>query len=172
MGKRSNFERRPHDFYETPKEAVIPLIPWLAAASSYYEPCCGRGALIGHLHDLDPSLICTGASDLERDARAEQYKDGGRLFITNPPWSRDVLHPIIKNLASQRPTWLLFDADWMHTKQAREYLPLCRIIQSVGRLKWIPDSSYTSKDNVCWYLFSEIVPQGFTTGEVLFYGRD
>ena len=29
MGKRSNFERNPRDFYPTPKEAVIPLLPHL-----------------------------------------------------------------------------------------------------------------------------------------------
>jgi hypothetical protein len=29
MGKRSNFERRPADFYPTPRAAVVPLIPYL-----------------------------------------------------------------------------------------------------------------------------------------------
>jgi hypothetical protein len=32
MGKRSNFERRPADFYPTPKAAVLPLIPFLRAS--------------------------------------------------------------------------------------------------------------------------------------------
>ena len=52
-----------------------------------------------------------------------------------------------------RPTWLLFDADWAHTKQARPYLKYCDKIVSVGRVKWIPDSKMTGKDNCAWYLF-------------------
>ena len=74
-------------------------------------------------------------------------------IITNPPWSRDVLHPMITHFAAQGPTWLLFDADWMHTKQSAPYMPLLRKIVSVGRVKWIPDSPFTGKDNACWYLF-------------------
>tara|TARA_R100001377_G_scaffold14880_1_gene7575 strand:- start:1256 stop:1879 length:624 start_codon:yes stop_codon:yes gene_type:complete len=75
------------------------------------------------------------------------------FFITNPPWSRDVLHPMIMHLSLILPTWLLFDADWMHTKQAARYLPYCKQIVSVGRVKWIPDSPHTGKDNCAWYLF-------------------
>ena len=53
------------------------------------------------------------------------------------------------------PTWLLFDADWMHTKQSAPLMPYCRAIVSVGRLKWIPDSAMTGKDNAAWYLFDQ-----------------
>ena len=75
------------------------------------------------------------------------------FFITNPPWSRPILHRLILHLSEIRPTWLLFDADWMHTKQAAIYLQYCRKIVSVGRVKWIPDSPHTGKDNACWFLF-------------------
>ena len=88
------------------------------------------------------------------------------FFITNPPWSRDVLHPLIMHLSSIRPTWLLFDADWMHTKQAAPYLLYCKKIVSVGRVKWIPDSPHTGKDNCCWLLFDS--PTGRPTA---FYGQ-
>jgi len=60
---------------------------------------------------------------------------------------------MIEHFSDMRPTWLLFDADWMHTKQSAPYLWRLRKIVSVGRLKWIPDSRYTGKDNCCWYLF-------------------
>ena len=29
----------------------------------------------------------------------------------------------------------------------------CRKVVSVGRLKWIPGSKHTGKDNCAWYLF-------------------
>jgi hypothetical protein len=77
------------------------------------------------------------------------------FYITNPPWSRDLLHQIIADCSAEAPTWLLFDADWMHTRQSAPFMPYCRKIVSVGRVKWIPDSKMTGKDNCCWYLFDQ-----------------
>jgi hypothetical protein len=160
MGKRSNFERIPRDFYPTPREAVLPLLPHLTAETYYIEPCAGDGALVWALQDA--GHCCIGMFDVESpitnvrtaDAREHTY-DWTECFITNPPWSRDVLHPIILNLSKQAPTWLLFDADWMHTRQSAPFMPFLRKIVSVGRVKWIPDSPFTGKDNCCWYLFDQ-----------------
>jgi len=155
------FERRERDFYPTPREAVLPLLPHLPACCRFVEPCAGDGALIEHIEASGAD--CVGAYDIDprplprhlcvaQDARSYAYPWGG-MFITNPPWDRSILHPIIENLSSCGPTWLLFDADWMHTRQSAPYLPLCRKIVSVGRVKWIPDSPFTGKDNCAWYLF-------------------
>lgn len=158
MGKRSDFKRNKHDFYPTPYEAVLPLLPHLPANVSFNEPCAGDGALIRHLERH--GHVCISATDIEpqwcgihrRDA-FEQKGTQADLFITNPPWSRPILHPLIMHLSDIRPTWLLLDADWMHTKQAAPYMDRCRMIISVGRVKWIPDSKFTGKDNASWYLF-------------------
>lgn len=152
LGKRSNFARKKNDFYPTPYKAILPLLSELPIETKYIEPCCGEDDLINHLSLHDH--ICVGKSDLPDDARTMEYNVAGAdCFITNPPWSRDLLHPIINNLRVQLPTWLLFDAGWMHTKQAREFLLYCNKIISVGRLKWISDSKYGSLDDSCWYRF-------------------
>lgn len=172
MGKRSNFERVERDFYPTPYEAVTPLIPHLCENGIFLEPCCGDGALIEHLEGF--GQICSSASDIMpmvewafvADATREGYTTRGWPFITNPPWDRGVLHPIIENLSAQGPTWLLFDADWMHTKQSAPYIPWLRKIVSVGRVKWIPDSKMTGKDNCAWHLFDQN-----SEGPAVFYGR-
>lgn len=158
MGKRSNFQRVPRDFYVTPQEAVVPLLGFLAPHTEFVEPCAGDGALVRHLEAA--GHVCIGAYDIEprgpgivkEDALKGTWTRDGE-FITNPPWSRDVLHPLIDHLRVQKPTWMLLDADWMHTKQAVPYLKNCLYIVSVGRVKWIPGSSMTGKDNCCWYLF-------------------
>ena len=75
------------------------------------------------------------------------------MFITNPPWDRKILHPLIKHLSNMAPTWLLFDADWMHTRQSRKYIKHCSMIVSVGRIKWF--GNMTGKDNCAWYLFDK-----------------
>jgi hypothetical protein len=80
------------------------------------------------------------------------------MFITNPPWSRDVLHALITNLAKQAPTWLVIDADWAHTLQAAPFQPFLRHVVSVGRVRWVPGSRLTGKDNYAWYLFDATRP--------------
>lgn len=160
MGKRSNFERRERDFYPTPKEAVLPLLPYLWGVSSYAEPCAGDGALVGHIpkhlaraYDIEPRADWINRLDaLQID---ETDLSGASHIITNPPWDRKLLHPMINHFRRLRPTWLLFDADWMHTKQSAEFMPFCQRVVSVGRVKWIADSKHTGKDNCCWYLFGD-----------------
>lgn len=78
-----------------------------------------------------------------------------------------MLHPIIERLSDQAPTWLLIDADWVHTKQAVPFLSRLRRIVAIGRVKWIPDSKMTGKDNCAWHLFDRPDPASPT----LFFGR-
>jgi hypothetical protein len=157
MGKRSDFPRRPRDAYPTPEAALLPLLDHLEPGCTFEEPCCGDGDLVRHLENF--GHICLRASDIAApsgysglDAR-EIDGTSADCFITNPPWQRDVLHGIIENLSRIKRTFLLIDADWMHTKQAAPYMAICRKIVSIGRVKWIPESKNTGKDNCCWYLF-------------------
>ena len=172
MGKRSDFERKPRDFYPTPMEAVLPLLPHLKPNTLFVEPCAGDYALVEHLEAH--GHICTDAFDIEPQHEAVRRIDAlsdwnhaiGNVIITNPPWDRKILHPMIDVFRVKMPTWLLFDADWMHTKQSAPYMPYCRKIVSVGRVKWIPDSKMTGKDNCAWYLFQA------SAGEAVFSPRE
>ena len=87
-------------------------------------------------------------------------------FITNPPWDREVLHSLIFHLTSIKPAWLLFDADWMHTKQSSIFQKMLKKVVSIGRIKWIEGSKNTGKDNCCWYYFDEN-----NKDQTKFYGR-
>ncbi len=164
MGKRSQFERVERDFYPTPYEAVLPLLPHLPPRTQFIEPCCGDGALIRHLEANGHE--CIQATDIEPRMEGAskrhflEYSGIPGIFITNPPWSRPILHPLIRHLSGIAPTWLLFDADWAHTKQSAELMTRCTHIVSVGRVKWFPDSTMTGKDNAAWYRFVKVpVPQ-------------
>jgi hypothetical protein len=177
LGKRSSFERVPRDFYPTPKEAVLPLLPYVPKDSRFYEPCYGNGALAYWLSTGPGQLKLENASELQhwKDVGLD-YPEGydhthgiqfeknaleltkedvsnAEYIITNPPWERRTLHALIEHFRNLNTTWLLFDADWMHTRQASEYLKHCDMIVSVGRVKWIPDSKMTGKDNCAWYRF-------------------
>jgi len=176
MGKRSSFERNPRDFYRTPREAVLPLVGHIESGSWFVEPCAGDSALVHHLSDV-LGLVCEGAFDIEPQAMGIERADALTLtfdteeveyIITNPPWDRKTLHPMIEHFSKQLPTWLLFDADWMHTRQAAPYLPYLHRVVSVGRVKWIPNSPFTGKDNCCWYLFDQ---RAGRIEDARFYGR-
>lgn len=108
------------------------------------------GHACAHAHDIEPRR-----ANVDRKDALTTMTGNIDCFITNPPWDRKILHPLIVFLSSQHPTWLLFDADWMHTRQSAPFMPFLRKIVSVGRVKWIPDSPFTGKDNCCWYLFDQ-----------------
>ena len=173
MGKRSDFERLPRDFYKTPAAAVMPLIPHLQDVQYFCEPCAGDGALIKSL--IEAGCTCSEAYDIEPmgvgierlDALLlqEEHLNVSDVIITNPPWDRKILHPMIETFSDLRPTWLLFDSDWVHTKQSIHFLPRLRKVVSVGRVKWFDNT--TGKDNCSWHLFDRHDP----TITTKFYGR-
>ena len=176
MGKRSDFDRVERDFYPTPIEAVIPLIPHLPDKGLFAEPCAGDGRLIRHIEeltgllgywmtDIEPMADFVGEGDALTDTIV-----GCDVCITNPPWNRKILHPLIENLSAQLPTWLLFDADWIHTKQSIPYLPKLKKVVSIGRVKWIEGSKSVGKDNCCWYIFDDN-DYGTNGKPIRFFGR-
>lgn len=174
MSKRANqFERKPRDFYPTPEAAVLPLLPHIWDIKNFAEPCAGDGQLSMHIYrhtratpyfesDIEPQSAHINKHDALTLTNPLRWAE---CIITNPPWDRKILHPMIEHFRQLSPTWLLFDADWMHTKQSAPYMPFCQKIVSVGRVKWIPDSKMTGKDNCAWYLFDK------EEAETIFYGR-
>ena len=177
MGKRSNDHARiPKDkYYTRDPRAVAALLPHLPPGARYIEPCAGAGHLIDHLAlaghvciqalDIDPHR-----SDIAQgDALTAALVPDADLIITNPPWSRDVLHPMIARFAAHKPTWLLFDADWVHTEQVEAHGVFLRAIVSVGyRIKWIPGTQGGGMDNACWHLFDA---RGPASANVPFFPR-
>lgn len=179
MGKRSDFERLDKDTYDTidPKAAQVlaawmddqnDYVKWLKNERKYAEPCYGNGYLVQDLSKY--GFKCGWASDINPFYRIEkdcnfQGRDALELtkydlreanfIVTNPPWTRKILHPMIEHFMSlEMETYLLFDSDWLMTKQAVPYINkyLSDVI-SVGRLQWIPDTKMKGKDNCCWYRF-------------------
>lgn len=174
MTKRAHqkFKRNKRDLYETrDANAVIPLLPHLSGVNFFDEPCAGGGGLVRHMHTLHDS-ICREASDINPGFPSCKKRDvfditgtDSDVFITNPPWSRPILHPLIIHLSDIAPTWLLFDADWIHTKQSIPYMERCCKIVSVGRVSWM-GNGVSGFDNCAWYLFDK-----YACDPTKFYGR-
>lgn len=168
MGKRSEFKRVERDYYCTfDLKAGAAIKPFIEDVNNYAEPFAGRGDLIQNLKDNDVKAKCVLFSDIEpQDSSIDKF-DAFSLtredflfrevdaIISNPPWNRKLLHKSIEHFAPIIQTWFLLDANWLFTKQAFPYINkyLTDVI-TIGRLKWIENTSMTGKDDCCWMRFS------------------
>ena len=171
MGKRSDFDKIPKDKYYTwDARAYAPMRGIFRKIGTFIEPCAGGGDMIRALEQIGPR--CVYACDIEptcpdgatpEHIDAHSYEQIPRLaveradyIITNPPWTRSAMHPFIEwCIASGKPAWLLIDTNWASSKQARPLLAYCSDIVPTPRLKWIPDSKDSAKDDTAWYRFQE-----------------
>ena len=171
MGKRSDFERIPQDFYPTPLAAVLPLIPYLRGVRTFAEPCCGDGALVRHLESH--GLRCVYAGDIATGQDAltlNSYGDADSI-ITNPPYDTDnrrrLMHAMILHFQRIAPTWLLLHFDWAANEHAAPFLRSCSDIVVLPRVKWIKGSKGGGMENHAWYRFDS----RHTRGPVLHNNR-
>jgi hypothetical protein len=160
------FPRVENDWYPTPEAAVFPLIPFIKGGAgnqspTYIEPCAGDGRLIRRLKKH--GLSCLYACDINPRAPGIEKKDvlffgeklpPTKLIITNPAWDRVLLHAMIEKFRLHAPTWLLFDADWAFTGQAKPFLKFCERIVVVGRISWA-GNGVSGMDNCAWYKFGK-----------------
>jgi hypothetical protein len=156
MGKRSSFKRIERDAYQTiDPRAVAMLLPHLRGIRTFAEPCAGEGYLVGALQAA--GLVCTYEGDITTgyDALVHPFNEDADFdaIISNSPWRRDLLHAMILRFQAMAPTWLLFDAAWAHTKQSAPFIDQCSHIVTVGRLRWIPGTTMSGKDDCAWYRF-------------------
>ena len=176
MSKRSHFDKVPKEFYPTtdPKAVPTKLVEFIRG-KTYAEPCYGNGDLEDLLMDV---ATCEWRSDIRETVGSSKVMDAlclskediarCQLIVTNPPFSRDVLLPLLDHFVSLKPTWLLLPAGYMNNIYFGPYMKGCSRVVSIGRLKWIKGSKHTSTDDFCWYFW----PKG-STGEMetVFYGR-
>lgn len=156
MGRRSDFPRIERDAYQTiDPRAVERLLPHLRGIRTFAEPCAGEGHLVGQLQAA--GLICAYEGDITtgHDALTYDFQQDAVFdaIISNVPWDRPILHAMILRFQAMAPTWLLFDSSWAFTKQAAPFLDQCSHIVAVGRLKWIPGTTMTGKDDCAFYRF-------------------
>jgi len=173
MGKRQqNFEKLPRDFYPTiDPDAVKPLIPFIKG-KRVAEPCAGNGDLAMLLEpdckvvfegDIEPQnkyIYQTNALDLTVEAIWD-----ADFIVTNPPFTWNLLQPLLDHLPKLKPTWLLLPADVAHNKRMSNYIACCSDIVSVGRLYWM-DNKVKGVDNFAWFCFhNDVQPM------TIFHGR-
>jgi hypothetical protein len=155
MGKRSNFERRSRDFYPTPLNAALPLIPYLDGIHRFAEPCSGDGRLIRHLESPDRICVYHGDIATGQDALARTEYGAPDEIITNPPYTCPLLHQLISHFIGIAPTWLLLPMDFASNKRDAPFLAACTDIVPIGRVKWVEGTKFSSNENFGWFHFQK-----------------
>jgi hypothetical protein len=158
---------KPNFYYPTiDPRAIPPLLAHVPAGTVFAEPCAGGGHLIHLLEcaglicdwglDIEPPVFGRSGPIAQGNALSLTARDLGAatLFISNLPWERSWLHPLVKHLSALAPLWSLHDASWAYTKQAAAFGPLCTDVVAVGRLKWFEGSRYDPPDDCAWYRFA------------------
>ena len=82
---------------------MLPLIPYLRAGhQNLRRALCGEGDLIRHLESF--GLRCVYAGDIRtgQDALALDHYGAADAIITNPPYTRDLMHRLIDALPAHR----------------------------------------------------------------------
>ena len=129
------------------------MIPYLRSVGSSGGPCAGDGTPVRHLESYGLRCVYQGDIAAGQDAlELEQYGNADAV-ITNPLWSRKLLHPLIEHFQRIASTRLLLDQDWAGTKREAPYLMSCSDILPIGRQVWIPGTTMHGKDNAAWYRF-------------------
>jgi len=188
MGKRSEFEKKPRDkYYTIDPDAVKPILSKLkeyykqtGKKRNYAEPCAGAENLINLLSeyadciwtsDIDPQNDFDTPVDVMDLVRLDFNVDCD-LIITNPPYTKKILMPMIeKMLTLTENVWLLLPADMMHNQYMSRLIDKhCISILSVGRLYWEAEKKVKGKDNYEWYFFKQhkgdFTPCCFTPREI------
>lgn len=166
MGLYSDFARKPRDFYATPIEAMYSLIPHLRERFNYFEPTAGDGAIIRHLLAARPDARCIGASDIEPLAPGIEELDllketpvglpMADVAITNLPWERSLMHPMIEVITEHCPLWTIIDSKWLNNETSAPYLKdLCVKVVPIGRVVWEPGTDTPGKVDCSWFLFDK-----------------
>lgn len=180
MGRRSDFNRIENDAYFTPEAAVVRAEYYLRkhiGRRPVIEPFAGDGGLarklsyncdaeVVWLSDIDPRPSVDGLTIIRR----ADWKDGLRqkhssksVVVTNPPWKKDLIIDLVYDCVDLGiESTLLLSGNLLHTAYFNKLLyPHCYSICSVGRLKWIPGSQHTSKDDAAWYHFKPTLNKAY-----------
>ncbi len=175
MTKRAagKFERNERDFYATPEEPILKLLPELVNYNTFAEPMCGDGAIVrvleargwdaAHLSDMQPEGdMKSRAIELDvMDLNYGLHLEDVEVIVSNPPWPLPPNKggkggiptvPIINHLRQLAPTWLLLSSDFMHNKYFADLHPFCSKVIAVGRVSW-QGNGVKGLDNAAWYRF-------------------
>lgn len=154
MSKRTQTSSA-RNWWPTPPDAVTPLLAVLPPQTRFVEPCAGDGILARTLQQA--GHLCMDAYDLEPRGPGVRLADALLTpltcqAITNPPFERPLLVPLLEAWVRANALWLLLPLDHLANRWFGPYAPHVRRIVPVGRVSWLGNGK-GGMDNHAWVLF-------------------
>lgn len=150
---RRGSERREADFYSTPKEAFMPLLPYVKSLGVYvFESACGDGRLVTWMKE--EGVYCSG-DDLNNgyDFLADDRHWGCHCILTNPPFSL-AMEFCNKAISSATHVFMLLRLNFLASKKRREWFkehePDCLFVLS-ERPSFTEDGKTDATDYAWFY---------------------
>lgn len=153
--KTDSATSNPKNWHPTPRAALEPLLPLLEPGTEFVEPCAGDGRLIEMLEEAGHRCIWAidveprGGNPLIECADATRCATEGLTIITNPPFERRLLDPLLAHWLGRSPLWLLLPADMICNIWT---IPLTRRVDRIvplGRVSWM-DNGTGGFENYAW----------------------
>ena len=154
----SGYERKEHDFYETPSWVTEALLPHIPSGITIWEPAAGSRKM-AYVLGRDNEVDCTDITD---DPPVDFLTCGAchhQAIITNPPY----------NLAQsfiQKACGLMFPnngivamllrTDFDHAKTRLplfNHRPFAKKVVLTRRIKWFEDSKGSPSFNHAWFIW-------------------
>jgi hypothetical protein len=170
MSKRTltpSASTNPQNYWPTPPVATLPLyrstqfqMDMLTSRNRFVEPCAGDGRLKNVL--VDKGLCCVAAIDINPRRGDIGVGDAASLIglaphipvVTNPPWARKLLEPILSNLLGQTTLWLLLPLDYLSNQWTGFAIKHVNCIIPLGRVSWL-ENGKGGMENSAWFRFAK-----------------
>ena len=177
---RLDFPRDPNDEYETPVDAVEPLLRHETFVGGCWDSSCGRGNILhGLLSGLPVHEVVVG-SDLQEAAMksslrkrcssvifgqdflaAKAMPAGCSNIVINPPFRAcdEHIRHALDVLPHDGKLAALLRFNWIAAKKRADLLRWLRTIVIVGRLKMLPpgvaDRGHGGSVDFAWFVFGK-----------------
>lgn len=154
--KGDEYTPKGYDACQTPPEAIIPLLPYLAYFNTAWEPATGEGYLSRALQDSGLSVI---ESDIltGRNFLKWQPESSWDAIITNPPFSLKYKF-LARCYDLGKPFALLMPVETLGAKTAQKFFAEygIELVFPWGRLNYkMPNKGWdsTAQFPTCWFTY-------------------
>jgi hypothetical protein len=117
-------KRGAYDEIWTPKEALIPLLPYIPKNARVWDCAPGSGKLIEHFKDSGIATVyCVGNHDFLTDSMSWRFD----VIVTNPPFSKK--HLFLKRACEYKKPWaLLLPVTTLGVRRCQKYLDDVKVL--------------------------------------------
>jgi len=133
--------------FQTPPEALLPLLPYISKGWAIWEPACGKGNLVNELNKL--GYQCIGSDILTGCDFLKVEQPVYDCIITNPPYS--IKHKFIARCYDlKKPFALLMPLTALETEY-RQSLFNCHGLQIILMPKRINFETPSGQGSGSWF---------------------